>query len=200
MDGNCVLARSNLGMLERQKGNVAKAIEHYEAAFKLNPRDAILLNNYAYALRQDPARLGEAIEILRQAVALRPKFPDLRFTLGNALKDAGEVDAAIVEFNRCLQLHRKQPRPKYHRALGTIYLERRELDKAKHHYEQALALELRLDPRGKGVINAHDRLGRIMLFRENPDAAIGHFRAILEIDPNNNPAKRGIQAAERLRG
>lgn len=209
VDPNCVLARSNLGMLERQAGHVERAIEHYEAAIAVDPSDPILLNNYAYALRQNPARQREALALLRQAVALRPKMPDLHYTLANALLDAGEEDEAIAELRTCIHLHRDQPRPKYHRGLGEIYFKRAQqpgadraalLASADAEFQRALELEERLNPQGEGVINACHRLGWIAIFRNDAPTAAGYFERILAIDPDNAAARRGLQRAQNLTG
>lgn len=200
VDPHCVLARNNLGMLERQRNNVDTAIAHYEAALEVDPADPIVLNNYANALRQDPARLAEAIEIFRRAVALRPKMPELHYALASALIDAGMLDDAVAELNTCVRLHRDQPRPKYHRALGRIHLSRKNYDAAEKEYQRALALELRLDSRGVGVIDAYDRLGWISLYRKQPAEAARWFNRILEIDPQNRSALTGLARAQSLTG
>lgn len=200
VDPHCVLARTNLGMLERQAGRIDTALAHYEAAIEVDPTDVILLNNYAHALRQDPARLDQAIGIMRRAVKFQPKMPDLHFTLANALIDAGQVDEAEAELHECVRLKWSQPHPKYHRALGKIYLARGDLDAAQREYERALELELLLDPRGAGVINAYDQLGWIMLQRGQREAAIGWYQRILEIDPDNAGARRGIAKARQQGG
>ncbi|HRX86194.1 MAG TPA: tetratricopeptide repeat protein [Phycisphaerae bacterium] len=209
VDPHCVLARSNLGMLERQAGHLEQAIANYEAAIAVDPQDPILLNNYAYALRQYPDRQKEAIEILRRAVSLSPKMPDLHFTLANALIDSGRLDEAIAELHKCIQLDHAQPRPKYHRALGEIYFTRLQeegradpelLDKAEAQFKRALTLELKLNPRGPGVVNACYRLGWIAIFRNQRDAAIGYFQRILDIDPDNRGGRSGLKRAQNLTG
>jgi len=200
VDPHCVLARSNLGMLERQRGNLDLAIEHYEAALAVDPTDVILLNNYAHALRQDPARLERAIAIMRQAITLQPKMPDLYYTLANALVDAKRPDEAIAELNTCIRLRRDQPRAKYHHALGSIYMNQRKLDLAEAQFRRALELDEVLEPTGPGVINACNRLGWISINRNQPDQAAAWFNRILQIDPDNRGAQAGLARAQKLTG
>jgi tetratricopeptide (TPR) repeat protein len=198
VDPHCVLGRTNLGMLERQAGNIQTAIDHYEAALEVEPDSPILLNNYANALRYDPQRKGEAIGIMRRAVSLRPKQPDLHYTLANMLAEDGATREAIAEFHKCIKLKSEQPHPKYYRALGQVYHRTRKLDAAEEAYEKSLELELRLNPKGPGVIHAYDRLGFIKLDRREPDKAITYFRKILDLDPDNKGARRGLLLAQRL--
>ncbi len=195
IDPECVMARTNLGLIERQAGNIDKAIEHYEAAIAVNPNDSILLNNLAVALRQDPARRGEVIEIMKKAVRLEPEHPDLHFALASELKEAGQIDRAISELQKCIQL--KAGQPKYHRGLGTIYMDKRDYPAAREHYEKALALEMKLNPRGRGVINALDRLGRISIAQNRAQEGAGYFEKILEIDPDNRPAINALKSLRR---
>ena len=196
VDPHCVLARSNLGMLERQAGNIDEAIKHYEAAIAIDPTDAILLNNLAVAVKQDPNRLAESIEISRRAVEIMPKHPDLHFALATSLQQAGSVDEAIAELNVCLRL--KPGQPKYHRGLGKIFIRTRQYSEAEKHYAKALELELKLNPRGMGVINALDRLGYISLATGRKELGISYYQRILEIDPQNGPANRAIAKARQI--
>ena len=195
IDPECVMARTNLGLLERQAGNIDKAIEHYEAAIAVDPNDAILLNNLAVALRQDPDRRGEAIEIMKKAVSLEPEHPDLHFALASELKEAGQIEQAISELQTCIRL--KKGQPKYHRGLGRIYMARGNYPAARKHYEKALALEMKLNPRGRGVINALDRLGRISIAQDRSPEGISYFEKILEIDPDNQPAIKALKSLRR---
>ena len=196
VDPRCVLARTNLGMLERQAGNVEAAIAHYQAAREVRPDDYILLNNLAVAIRTDPTRIDESIAVSREAVALQPKHPDLHFSLASALQQAGRIDEAIEQFNICVRLRGK---PKYHRALGRIYMKQRRLESARVQYESALKLERKLDPRGRGAINALDRLGWIALRQERLDDAANRFQSILDLDPGNVGAQKGLQQVSRIR-
>ncbi len=193
-DPQCVLARTNLGMLERQANHLDAAIAHYQAALAIDPDDAILLNNYAVALQQRPGGLDKAIDVLQQAVDVMPDHPDLHYSLGSALRKAGRLDDAIAEFHTCVRLRDEQPTPRYHRALGEIYRQQRRLNAARQEYERALQLERRLNPRGLGVINALDRLGRIAAAQGHTDEAIAYFERLLEVEPDNGPAQRMLAA------
>ena len=193
VDPRCVMARTNLGLLERQAGNVAEAIKHYKAALEVDPNDAILVNNLAVAVREDPQRQEESIELSRRAVALQPKLPDLHFTLAESLRKAGRLEEALVELKKCTRLKSRQP--KYHRAMGKIFIARKQYKEAEERYKLVLQFELQLDPRGKFVIDALERLGRIMLAQGRSNEAAAYFERILALDPDNQWAQRGLTRA-----
>jgi Tfp pilus assembly protein PilF len=194
VDPQCVLCRTNLGMLEREAGHVDEAIRQYQAAYEIDPSDPVLLNNLAVALRQDPKRLDQAIEILRKAVRLSPKFADLHYSLAKALEESGAVDEAEEEFLQAIRW--KSGVPKFHRGLGELYYSQRRYGDAAKQYRRALKYDRALDPRSRGVINDLDRLARIAWQQGRQDDAIRFFREILEIDPDNGPALRGIARLE----
>ena len=195
IDPRCVLCQSNLGLLERQSGRVDEAIRHYRAAYEVDPEDPVVLNNLAVALREDPQHTEEAIDLLRKAVELSPAYPDLRYSLARALEDAGHLDEALEHFKAAV--HLKSGVPKFHRGLAQLHFTRGELDAARKQYERALELDRRLDPRSLGVIHNLDRLARIALRQNQPDLAAQRFREILDIDPDNGPALRGLAQLEK---
>ncbi len=198
VDPQCATARLNLGLLERQAGNVDEAIKNYKAGLAVDPSDALLWNNLAVAVRENPARLDEAIAISRKAVGLMPEHPDLHFMLASSLEQRGDHEEALSEFARCIQL--KPSVPKYHRGRGRVLMKLHRWDEAETAYERALALDRRLDPRSAYVIFNLDQLARIKEAQGDVARAIEYFKQILEIDKDNGPAIRGIarlQASSR---
>src|SRR5207244_11943422 len=50
-------------------------------------------------------RLDEAIVHLRQAIELRPDYPDAHYNLGTALFQKGDLDGAIAQWRTTLSIH-----------------------------------------------------------------------------------------------
>ncbi|GJM26329.1 MAG: hypothetical protein DHS20C16_27440 [Phycisphaerae bacterium] len=203
VEPECAIARMNLGLLERQRGNVDTAIEHYAVTRRLDPKNASVLSNLALALRQKlpknpkPSDFDELIKLQQQAIKLQPHMPDLYYAMGNTLVDAGRYDEALATLRKCVQVRRDAGQithPKYHRALGTLYMRLKQWDNAAMEYETALKLETNLDPKGLGVINALDRLGRICEAQGRRKEAAAFFRRLLEIDPDNGTAIKWLQS------
>ncbi len=202
VEPNCAIAQMNLGLLEKQRGNVDKAIEHYELSRKIDPNNASLLVNLSLAMREklpknpQPSDFDDLIELQREAVRIQPHLPDLYFAMGNTLMGAKRYDEALAALKKCVKLRTSAGQiahPKYHRALGKTYIQLKQWDNATHEYKEALRLETNMNPKGQGVINALDRLGFICAAQGQRREAAAYFRRLLEIDPNNGPATKWLK-------
>ena len=81
----------------------------------------------------------EAVEELRQALELRPGFHDLRNRLGEALLQAGELEAARAEFERALEGNGRFLRARLN--LGLVHFRRDETEAAREQWEEARSQE-----------------------------------------------------------
>ena len=82
-----------------REGFVENSLTFFERAVQHSPDSAEAVACVGYAqhrLEQD----GEAIASLRQALVLDPEFAEARVYLANLLYDGGEVDAALLEFEK----------------------------------------------------------------------------------------------------
>ncbi|KAK3597512.1 hypothetical protein CHS0354_041930 [Potamilus streckersoni] len=88
-------------VFEKQKFDTA--IELYNEAIKLAPRDHILLSNrsHAYAALD---KYKEALEDAEKVVMLRPDWPKGYFRKGTALYGLGHYEEAVVALLQCLAL------------------------------------------------------------------------------------------------
>ncbi len=78
---------------------------------------------------------AEAAEELRKALELRPHFHDLRNRLGEALMQAGELEASKAEFEEALEGNGRFLRARLN--LGLVCLRLDERDAAREHWEEA---------------------------------------------------------------
>lgn len=82
-----------------REGFVENSLTFFERAVQHSPDSAEAVACVGYAqhrLEQD----GEAIASLRRALVLDPEFAEARVYLANLLYDGGEVDAALLEFEK----------------------------------------------------------------------------------------------------
>jgi tetratricopeptide (TPR) repeat protein len=79
---------------------------------------------------------GEAIEEYRKAVALGPKFADLRTKLAVALREKGDFESALQEFQEALKVNSKYVPAYLH--LGVTYYMRGLTDRAVRVWKTAL--------------------------------------------------------------
>jgi tetratricopeptide (TPR) repeat protein len=100
-------------------------------------------------------------------------------SLGDALLQKGNVDEAIVHFQKAVAIN-----PDYAEAcynLGNALLQKGSVDEAMVHFQKAVEI----DP---GYAKAHNNLGITLLQKGSVDEAIVHFQKALEIEPDHAEA------------
>jgi len=151
------VAHNNLGYLCVDRGELDKAISHFEAASRIrssrlnkhyNVGSAFVQMNLADAL----ARKGQSDEAMvhyEEAIKLQPNYADAYYNRGNVLFAKGRIDEAIADWEKTLQI---QPNDAdAHTCLGNALLRQGSLKEAIAHYEKALALAPK-DPHSRNNI------------------------------------------------
>ncbi len=100
---NCWLVENNFGYALSQAGDSDHAIEHYQAALKIDP-DSFRSHNGLGVEFYKQNRLADAIVELNQGVKLQPNFPEIQYILGNALLRSGRFDDAIEHYRVAMRL------------------------------------------------------------------------------------------------
>ena len=139
-------AHNNLGYLCVNRGELDKAISHFETALRIRSRrldrhynvgTAFVQVNLADAL----ARKGQSDEAMvhyDEAIKLQPYDADAYYNRGNVFFAKGRIDEAIADWEKTLQI---QPNDAdAHTGLGNALLQKSSLRDAIAHYEKALAL------------------------------------------------------------
>lgn len=80
-----------------------EAARIYQEYLNSGQKNLMILNNYAWILFQD-GKFEDAKKYAEQAVELDGRNPDVLDTLGSILLAKGEVDAAILQFEKSLSL------------------------------------------------------------------------------------------------
>jgi protein O-mannosyl-transferase len=140
------VAHNNLGYLCNERGELDKAISHFEAASKIRSakRDvhydlgsAFVQMNLADAL----ARKGlsdEAMVHYQAAIELQPYYANAYYNRGSVLLAKGRIDEAIADLEKTLQI---QPNDAdAHTGLGNAFLRKGSLQEAIAHYKEASVL------------------------------------------------------------
>jgi tetratricopeptide (TPR) repeat protein len=140
------VAHNNLGYLCAGRGELDKAISHFESAARIRSgkRDAHYDLGSAFVqmnLADDLARKGrsdEAIVHYEEAIRLQPYYADAYYNRGSVLFAKGRTDEAIADWEKTLQI---QPNDAdAHTGLGNALLRKGSLQEAIAQYEKALAL------------------------------------------------------------
>jgi tetratricopeptide (TPR) repeat protein len=140
------VAHNNLGYLCVDRGELDKAISHFEAALTIRSgkRDhhydlgtTFMQMNLADAL----ARKGQSDEAMAhydEALRLQPYYADAYYNRGSVLFAKGLLNEAVADWEKALQIE-----PGYadaHTGLGNALLQQGLLREAIAHYEQASAV------------------------------------------------------------
>lgn len=129
------------------------------------------------AARLERELLEHEVRDWRQRAALRPNELPLRFELGKRLMRAGELDAALSEFQRVLPEQRLQRDVRF--WLGQCFQAKGFGDLAKKEYLRALEGSSEVDERAKEILY---NLGAIAEAEADLAAARGHYARVYEID------------------
>lgn len=126
-----------LGMVSRESGQSALAIEAFQQAVKLNSGEATSHSNLAVALHED-GRLKEAVERLHKAIAINPKCAEARYNLGVMLRDNGQLNEAIDAYRSALELNPEVAET--YNNLGIILCSKGQVAEGIDAYKKALTI------------------------------------------------------------
>jgi Flp pilus assembly protein TadD len=163
------IAHNNLGYLCSDRGELDKAISHFETALRIrsSKRDphysvgsAFVQVNLADALSRK-GQPDEAIVHYEEAIKSQPNYADAYYNRGNILFAEGRVEEAMADWEKTLQIRPNDADA--HTCLGNALLRRGSLKEAVAQYENAIALAPE-DP--------HSRINIAWVFATAPDASI----------------------------
>jgi TonB family protein len=126
------------GSILGQLGKQADADAELKEALRLDPNNALVLNNLGYSLVERGEKLNEALEMIQRAVNIDPNNSAYLDSLGWAYFKLGRLDEAERYLNRAIQGSYKSPAIYEH--LGDIYEKQGKRELAIGAWQKALAL------------------------------------------------------------
>jgi tetratricopeptide (TPR) repeat protein len=129
---------------------------------------------------------AEAVRYYTAALALRPKNPGIYLMRSNALRGAGEMEAAIADLHRALALA-----PQYagaHNNLGMILEKQEKLDEAIAVYREAIRLNA-------GLVQPHINLGSALRHKGQLEEAIAEIREAIRLNKYDAAAHHNLGMA-----
>lgn len=186
IDPDFVPARYDLAVAYRGLGQMDAAIAEYEKALKINPRFPEALSNLGgqYFRRGD---VNKAIEKFREAIYIHPNFIQALSNLGAALNKKERYEEAVPFLKRALSLD-----PEFgvaHFNLGNAYYGLGKWNEAIGAYHTAVGM-------GVDFLSLHWSLHDIHAKQGDRDKAIRELRFILQIDPQNEDARKKLKALD----
>ncbi len=215
-----VEALANLGAVEMQRGNFARARQLLLRARRLNP-DFAQAHHGLGVLAEREQRLDAASEHYREALQVNPGFAESRSNLARLLFEAGHYNHALVQYRRLREVapHSIQG----HRGFAACLLALGRVDEAAEALQTAEQLDVhhrQLDLlRGRVALTRRDLgqareqllevaaipdetgalslawLAVLELAQERPRHAVGAARRALELEPNQPVATYALAVA-----
>lgn len=136
------------------------------------PRSGIPWNLLGVSLR---AQGKDGLPALKKAAELMPGDAMVHNSLGNALKDRGQLDAAVASYRRSLEL--KRDYAEAHNNLGVALMDMKKWEEAAASYRQAIKFK-------PDFAGAHYNLGIYLKELGQYEAAVASYRRALELGHN----------------
>lgn len=168
------LIRNKLGNALFQKGDIGKAVAHYQEALRINPHFVEAYNNIGNALVHD-GDISHAIDYYRKALSQAPDYADAHNNLGFALARQGRIEEAITHYREALRIKPDFAQAQYN--LGVALADQGKNQEALVHFGKALGKE-------PADSDAHNNLGVALARQGKRKEALIEFARALEIDPN----------------
>jgi tetratricopeptide (TPR) repeat protein len=131
-----IVVLSTLGLVLDGAGRRSEAKQVYEATIKLDPNNAIALNNLAFLMAETGGDLDDALSKAQRAKQILPNLYEISDTLGWIYLKKSMYDTAIDVFK---DLVVKQPNHStYHYHLGMAYSQKGDRSKAVEQLKEAL--------------------------------------------------------------
>ncbi len=134
-------ALSALGMLFSSRGQSAQAASVYQRLLELAPDDVVAMNNLAWILCGQ-GQYDSALELAQKGLKIAPNYVDLLDTRGLIYSQMGNMQDAIGDFNRCIELYLPNTPSRttscFH--LGKVFYKLGEKQKAADTLKQAIKL------------------------------------------------------------
>lgn len=138
-----------LGQVYEALNRYEDAYRLYDTALKVNPKNALILNNYAYSLSEHGTDLDKALRMAKLAIELDPQNSAYLDTMGWVYYKLGDYNKAALFVKKALSVRTKSDgsASTLEEHLGDIYEKLGDSKKALEQWEKAL----KGDPKNEGL-------------------------------------------------
>jgi tetratricopeptide (TPR) repeat protein len=129
---------------------------------------------------------SDALAIFSEVIKEQPHFPDVHNRAGLCKGMLGDLEGALDEFEKALELAPTYAEAHFNRAIVMNELGRHE--EAAQSFRRAQELDTRDGTRfpsqvGNQIAAAHSQLGDLYMVAESPASAVQQYRTALEVRP-----------------
>ncbi|TGG87752.1 MAG: tetratricopeptide repeat protein [Aphanocapsa feldmannii 288cV] len=157
------------------QGKLKEAEFIYRKLIQEGVKDEVIFSNLA-AICKIQGKNQEMVELLKEALSIKPNSPDALSNLGSALKWQGDLEGAIASYKKALSI--KPNSPDALNKLGSTLRLQGDLEGAIASYRKALAIK----PNSLEVLN---NLGNALQHQGDLEGAIASYRKALSINPQH---------------
>jgi hypothetical protein len=148
IDPDFVVARYELGTVQRALGNRWRAAEQYRTCFRQRPMMPEPYKGLADLFLEAPTPLiGAAIWAYSKAIELRPSYVDAHLGLGDARAAQGDFSEALADYRRALELNPFAAHA--HLKLARLYARLGLCIQSSAAFERAVEIDPRLSLAGR---------------------------------------------------
>jgi len=174
LDSTFADAWTNLGVVEKECGDLAAATLSYENALTLQPNDPIIHNNQGNMLLAC-GDVSSAMSAYRRAVELKPDYVDAKVNLALAYREQGDPEHALKYLE---EIDREHPNEaSVLNSLGNALRHAERFEEAR----TALECAINLSP---DHAEAHNNLGLVMALLGRRDEARTFFSKAEKLRPD----------------
>jgi tetratricopeptide (TPR) repeat protein len=174
-------AHSIWGWTLHERHDPAGAIEHYQKALALDPKNADAHNNWGYTL-QVQGDYDAAVPHFQQAIAIRPDFALPYENWGNLLRDLKRFAEAAKTFEKAADVDAKNPA--VYVEWGNALIDQNDVKAGLAKFAQAIEI---VPTSAAGYLAWADFLARQ---RDDP-GAMAQYRRAIDADPKSSAAYVG---------
>jgi len=176
------LSHVKLGEILAQRGDLAKAIEHFAAALRINPRNAHAHTALGFVFTIQ-GKLAEALEQYDDALRITPRFATAHTGLGLVFAREGKLSEASDHFRRALESDPGDVQA--HTNLGLILKKQGQWEAAAIHFRRAV----QTDPNSE---QAQYQWGLALADDGKLSEATDHLWAAVRINPRSAGTHRSL--------
>ena len=172
------------------QGKLKEAEFIYRKLIQEGVRNEIIFSNLA-AICGTQGKKQEMVELLKEALSIKPNYPEALSNLGYVLQEQGDLEGAIASYRKALSI-----KPNYPEALsnlGYVLQEQGDLEVAIASYRKALSIK-------PNYPDALYNLGIALKRKGDLEDAIASYRKALAIKPNYPEALNNLGRVLLLSG
>ncbi len=154
-----------------QQGQIGQAQAIYQEILQIQPRHFDSLHLLGVAAIQS-GEFERGVELISGAIACNPHVAVAHYNRGNALRDLGRLDEALVSYDQALTLN--SGHADTHNNRGNVLHDLHRLDEALACYDQVLALQPDFAP-------AYSNRGNVLSDLKRFDEALASFDQALAL-------------------